>query len=404
MTATKPTMNERNTLRRYDLDWLRFLAILILLFFHSGMLFNTLGWHIKNNETSNTFNHWMIWLHYWRMPLLLFISGAGTYMALGKRSVKQFVGERFRRLFIPLLFGMFIIVPPQIYFEYIDRYNSFGEFYKTVFEFKPYPPGSLSWHHLWFVLYLLIYSLISIPLLKFLRSKSSDKLKAKALAITSSTFGLIVVPACILLFSQLILRPYYPKETHSLVNDWAYFTFYLIFFLLGMLCYSNQEIWNALGLKRKSLLVGMVLTLIPFYVIYFNFYGWYELPASASVIQFTFDATAIFLAWSTVLTVIAYGQHHLNKFHPWLTHINNGIYPFYILHQTAIIVIGYYVCQLEWSIPSKYWTVSMTTLVTCIAFYLIVIRPFDAMRFLFGVKPKENKYPTLQQLSRDKIK
>lgn len=55
----------------------------------------------------------------------------------------------------------------------------------------------------------------------------------------------------------------------------------------------------------------MVLTLIPFYLIYFNFYGLYELPVSASLIQFTFDATAIFLAWSTVLTVIGYGQHYL---------------------------------------------------------------------------------------------
>ncbi len=102
--------------RRYDLDWLRFIAILILLFFHTGMLFNNWGWHIKNSETSTAFRYWMIWLHEWRMPLLLFISGAGTYMALGKRTPKHFAIERVKKLFIPLVFGMFVVVPPQIYF------------------------------------------------------------------------------------------------------------------------------------------------------------------------------------------------------------------------------------------------------------------------------------------------
>src|SRR6201990_83730 len=111
--------------RRYDLDWLRLICIAILLFYHTGMWFNTWGWHVKNNELSRSFEFWMVWLHPWRMALLLFISGAGTYMALGKRTRKQFVGERFRRLFIPLLFGMFVVVPPQIYFEYIDKYPNY---------------------------------------------------------------------------------------------------------------------------------------------------------------------------------------------------------------------------------------------------------------------------------------
>ena len=101
-------LTTNNQPRRHDLDWLRLMAIVILLFFHTGMLFNQWGWHVKNSETSTTFQYWMIWSHYFRMPLLLFISGAGTYMALGKRTPKQFAGERFRRLLIPLVFGMFV--------------------------------------------------------------------------------------------------------------------------------------------------------------------------------------------------------------------------------------------------------------------------------------------------------
>ncbi|HEY9488784.1 MAG TPA: acyltransferase family protein [Chryseosolibacter sp.] len=75
----------KETDRRHDLDWLRLIAIIILLFYHAGMLFNPWNWHIKNADTSESFASWMVWLHYWRMPLLLFISGAGTFLALRKR-------------------------------------------------------------------------------------------------------------------------------------------------------------------------------------------------------------------------------------------------------------------------------------------------------------------------------
>jgi glucan biosynthesis protein C len=105
-------------------------------------------------------------------------------------------------------------------------------------------------------------------------------------------------------------------------------------------------------------------------------------------IETAFDVTAIFVSWFTVITVIAYGQHYLNRPHPWLSKINEGLYPFYILHQTVIIFIGYYICQLPWSITAKYLTVSFFTLISCVGFYITFIRPFNAMRILFGMKKK----------------
>ena len=119
--------------RRYDLDWLRIIAILLLLFYHARMTFNTWEWHIKNNETSKLFNYWMLPLHYIRMPLLLFISGAATYMALGKRTVKGFAGERFKRLIIPYVFGLVVLGPTMVYFEYMPQLNSYWDIYKYFF-------------------------------------------------------------------------------------------------------------------------------------------------------------------------------------------------------------------------------------------------------------------------------
>jgi len=373
--------------RRHDLDWLRLIAILILLFFHTGMWFNTWGWHVKNNETSPTFNYWMVWLHFWRMPLLLFISGAGTYMALSKRTPSQFVGERFKKLFIPLVFGMFVIVPPQIYYEYIKEYNGYWDFYKTVFDFKPYPKGSFSWHHLWFILYLLIYSLIALPFLKFLRSDKSKRFKERMFKVLSNSAGLLLVPSVFILITQIILRPMFDEETHDLVHDWAFFTYYFCFFIFGMLCYSYQSLWEAIGKNRKFLLIAAVSILIPFYGAFLNFHKWYELPCSEQTVETTFDVSAIFLSWFTVITVIAYAQHYLNKSHPWLKYFNEGLYPFYILHQTVIIAIGYYVCQWDWSIAAKFWTISLLTLISCVLLYF-VIRTNNVTRLLFGLKKK----------------
>ncbi len=374
--------------RRSDLDWLRLIAIVILLFFHTGMWFNTWWWHVKNSETSVSFNYWMVWLHFWRMPLLLFISGAGTYMALGKRTPRQFAGERFKRLFIPLLFGMFLVVPPQIYYEHIKEYGSYWDFYKTVFKFVPYPKGSFSWHHLWFVLYLLIYSLLALPFLVFLRSGRSARFKAWMQKLLAGTAGILLVPSIFIFFTQLVLRPYFPEETHDL-KDLGFFVYYGCFFLWGMVCYSIPALWDGIGASRKPMLLATTLLLIPFYVLYFHFRGIVHLPWSDDSVGTAFDIVGLVLSWFTVITVIAYGQHYLNKPHPWLKYINEGLYPFYILHQTVIIAIGYYVCQWDWGIAAKYWSISMLTLVSCVGFYLIVIRSNPVMRFLFGVKIKK---------------
>ncbi len=388
----QPTISEQpktsNQQRRHDLDWLRLIAIGILLFFHTGMWFNEWGWHVKNSETTTTFQYWMIWSHYFRMPLLLFISGAGTYMALGKRTPRQFAGERFRRLFIPLVFGIFVVVPPQIYYEHIKEYASYGEFYKTVFNFVPYPEGSFSWHHLWFILYLFVFSLLALPFLNFLRSARSTPFKNGAFKFLGSPAGISLIPSVFILLTQIILRPYFPEETHALVNDWAFFTFYFLFFVMGILCYSSPKLWEAIGTNRKYLLITMLGSLIPFYFCYFHFRDLIQLPWTIDTIETMFDVTSIFVSWFTVITIIAYGQHYLNKPHPWLTKISEGLYPFYILHQTVIIAIGYYICQLDWSIAAKYWTIAILTLISCTAFYMLLIRPFNVMRFLFGMKAK----------------
>src|SRR4030095_14461870 len=139
--------------RQAYLDWLRIMAIVGVLFFHSAMHYGAeREWHIKNNEPSHMLMECNFFLHQFRMPLLFFISGTVTYFMLQKRSSGSFIGLRFRRLLVPLIFGMLVIVPPQVYMERLTQgFNrSFADFYPSIFTTGSYPAGNMSWHHLWF--------------------------------------------------------------------------------------------------------------------------------------------------------------------------------------------------------------------------------------------------------------
>ena len=105
---------------RYEfLDCLRVIAIFVLLFFHTGMLFVGWGWHIENAEVIESLRLQMDLSHRLRMPLLFVIAGAGMWFALRRRSGQAFVGERTLRLLVPAVVGMFLIVPPQVFVERI---------------------------------------------------------------------------------------------------------------------------------------------------------------------------------------------------------------------------------------------------------------------------------------------
>lgn len=157
---------------RYDLDWLRVIAFGLLIFYHVGMFFVPWDWHIKNNTTLQSITLPMWFLNQWRLPLLFVISGMGAYFSLQRRTGKKFILERTIRLLIPFVFGMLFIIPPQVYIERLAN----NQFDGNYFQFWPnkafvgtYPEGNISWHHLWFILYLFLFSLALTPL--FLKIK-----------------------------------------------------------------------------------------------------------------------------------------------------------------------------------------------------------------------------------------
>lgn len=105
--------------RRHDVDWLRVLAVLLLIPFHAAIIYAPTGdVPIKSLQRTFYLVPFIAFVHTWHMPLLFFISGIGTWFALGFRTGGDYLKERFLRLVIPLFLGTALLRPIVGYFEY----------------------------------------------------------------------------------------------------------------------------------------------------------------------------------------------------------------------------------------------------------------------------------------------
>lgn len=366
-------MLETTSTGRYDfLDWLRVIAIALLLFFHTGMLFVGWGWHIVNAETID----WLEWpmdlAHRLRMPLLFVIAGAGLWYALRRRSARELVAERSLRLLLPLGIGMLVIVPPQIYFERLFRGQWSGSYWSFMFErvleFRPYPEGDLSWHHLWFILYLYIYALLLVLPVSWWRRRATRLRPGLWLYAFSLLLGL----------NEALLKPLFP-ETHNLVRDWYTFNHYLLLTAFGVLLASLDAGWEWLEQTRRAAL-GFAVSFTLFLLVAFDRQlVLSDTPADA------FVANVFTGSW--LLTMLGYGKRHLSLDSSLLRWARDASYPIYILHQTLMIAIAYFVIQEPWSPGAKYWVVLGGTSLACVALYEAIVRRFVVTRVMFGMKP-----------------
>lgn len=369
--------------RRYDLDWLRVLVFGLLIFYHVGMFFVPWGFHIKNNVTYRDLIWPMLLLNQWRLPILFVISGMGTYYALSKRNTQQFMGERLKRLLIPLVFGMLVVVPPQVYFERLAN----GEFAGGYFDFWPlqafkgiYPEGNLSWNHLWFLPYLLLYSFLLMPLFLYLRKHASGAFMQWARARAGHALGLylFIVP---LYFIEAFVEPFFPV-THALVDDWFTFVNFIVLFFYGfVLMMTKERFWQTVEENRKLFLFNGLIGFALLLGIWLGF-------EDSTPIHFTEALFKVFNFWSWILAIFGYGVRYLNHDSRFLRYSNEAVYPLYILHQTVTIAIGYYLIDLDWSFWTEASIMVVGTFGISVLLYELIIRRVRWLRPFFGLKQK----------------
>jgi glucans biosynthesis protein C len=371
--------------RQYFIDWIRVLAFAILIFYHSGMFFVPWGWHVKNNVIVESLTYPMLFFNQWRLSLLFFISGVGISFAFKSRSGWGFASERTQRLFIPIVFGMLVIVPPQIYFERTQAHQiaeTYAQFFSSVFEFIPYPKGNLSWNHLWFVVYLWVYSLIGIPIFLTFRTKLGQHFLAKfyQFILHPIRIYLMMIPFMILFWMWDKTSP----TTHNLFHDRLNFTNSFLLVILGFVLGQTPKFWEMTEKNRKEFLwTAIVFGILFFWVV--------EKGIGLSDEQY-FIAKGIITrlnAFSDILCICGFAKHYLNFTNKGLQYANQAVYPFYILHQTITVIIGFYIADLDWAWQIKLLILMAGTFFGAWGIYHFLIRPFSLMRLLFGMKSRE---------------
>jgi peptidoglycan/LPS O-acetylase OafA/YrhL len=383
--------------RIYALDWLRVIAFFLLMLYHTGMIFVGWDFHVQSPDLLNELAPLMIFLNQWRLPLLFAISGAGTMFALKNRTPGGFAKERTVRLFIPLVFGMFFIVPPQIYVEYVlagNQYSSYLAFQATVFQLESYPGGAFSWHHLWFVLYLFVISMLSLPLLFALRTqKGQTRLERWCTAIASRTIWLMA-PAAILtgIYWQLDLN--YP-ENHSLFEDPGALIRYATFFWLGLVFFGSQTIREKVREHRARLLITMAIA----FVCQRSLIAHRDAFDIATLYLIYFPLKGIY-AWGMILTLFGYAQQYLNFNHAFLRYTNEAVYPFYILHQSVMMVVFYWTLSIPMSPWLRFVIILVSMFLITWTIYEAFIRGSHILRPLFGMRIHTKAKSTRSSLNR----
>jgi glucans biosynthesis protein C len=343
-------------MRRYDIDWLRVIAIGLLLIYHVAIGFQSWGTMIGFIAAPKSWTAlWtpMAMLNVWRIPLLFFVSGMGVYFAIQQRTWKQLITERTMRIWLPFVFGMFAIVPLHIL---VWRY-----YYKMELLYI-FDPG-----HLWFLVNIFIYVLVLSPLLFYLKKNESGKVVQVIRIVFSSPLGLLMVVAAFIA-EAMIIKPI-PYELYAMT--WHGFFLGLLAFLFGF-CFvlSGDAFWRMLVRWRWFFLViGAGLFTLRTY--YFGM----QTPAYLIVIE----------SQTWIFSVLAFGHKYLNHTGKVLQYLSPAAYPVYILHMFFLFLGSALIFSLAIPVQLQFVLVLVFTLGGCLLSYEI-IRRVKLLRLLFGMK------------------
>jgi len=369
--------------REHGLDALRVFAFGLLIVYHSCMAYVSWPWLINDPSGGHALEPLLLGLNRWRLPLLFFVSGAAATLSLRRRSWLQFAHERAQRLFLPLGVGTFLICPPQTWVErrvhghaisYLDLYHSI---------LVPAPTGTMNWIHLWFVGYVLVFSIAGLPLLMLIRSTTGRRTIEAAAGVCVRWRPAIYLMALPSALVAGVLGPRWPT-TYDLVSDWANLCAGLVMFLWGFaLACSNTWLDLVTARRREFVMVGLSVAGL-----------FFSARASGLVERLSPGVQTAF--WSSVnsayaitwiLALVGYARVWFREPRAWLRAANRAVYPFYILHQTVTVVAAYLL--LSWSVTCwvKLPLVATATFLVSWGAYEIIKR-VRWMRPLFGLRSR----------------
>ena len=341
--------------RRYDIDWLRVIAIGLLIIYHIGIAFQPWGvfiGFIQSNKPLESLWIPMSILNIWRIPLLFFVSGMGVGFAIRKRNIRQPLAERTKRILLPLIFGIMFIVPVHI-FIWQKYYNQ--------------DPGySPAFGHLWFLGNIFVYVIFLSPLFFYLKRNSNGKVATGLKNLFSNPLGLMLIVVFFILEAILIRPEIYVTYAFT----WHGFVLGLLAFLFGFIgIFTGSSFWQNLDrFKYLSLMVAVSLFII-------------------RVLIFDLNSPRYFMAIESctwIFAIFAFARKYLNHPGKTLRYLSQAAYPVYILHMVFLYLGSYLFFRLDISTWLMFIALVVFTTVCCFAFYEL-IRRISFIRPFFGL-------------------
>ncbi|MBI1393554.1 MAG: acyltransferase family protein [Alphaproteobacteria bacterium] len=395
MTAITPghARSEPTDARRYDLDWLRVIAFAILIFYHVGMFYVSWDWHVKSVHAGPAAEWAMRLVSPWRLSLLFFISGVALRFVADRTRPARLAADRLSRLGLPILASVLFIVPPQSWLELVEK----GEFSGGLLAFWPsylnpasgYSIITPTYNHLWYVVYLMIYTVAlapAFPALSRWASGPGARLMAAAFAGRRGVVAALIAPALPHVIFRVALDPHFPT-THALVDDWANHAHSLTMFLTGYILAKDPSFWSAIARGRWAALglaIGFAAVLTP---VWSNWDALFGNDGSYAALAWPARIARVLYAWLAIAALLGLAQARLNRPGRALTYMTEAIFPWYILHQTLTVLAGYWLTRQGLGAGTEFALVALATIGGCAILHEVVIRRIGWLRPLFGLKP-----------------
>ncbi len=384
--------------RRHDLDWVRILAFALLVPYHVGMYYVSWDWHVKSPELVPALEPLMILSAPWRLSLLFLVSGVAT-ACLKAKLPAGFLRQRSWRLLLPLLFGMYVVVPPQAYLELVEKvpggyhagYLGFMGQYLQGGDIYCMAPGDCvdgpTWNHLWFVAYLWAYTVVAWAACRLLPQAWRDKAGGLVRRACSGQ-GILWWPMLWLIAARVLVYPHFPS-THDLFDDGYNHLQYGLAFALGYFLAAGDGGWEPLWRHRRRMLclaIGSYLLMLAGFAQFDDFEaipsGWQALLRSL------WGA----MEWSAIAAILGYARAWNPKDSPLLRYLTTAVFPFYILHQTVIVVLAHHLKPLHIAPAVEGPLLIVATFALCLLGYE-VIRRIGWLRPLFGLRREAKAMP-----------
>lgn len=428
MPAT-PAQSPAHTLptgRLYYLDWLRVIIIGLVFVGHTMMPFTGAPWLITSEQIAPLSGLVAAVGNQFAMPVMFLIAGASTFFSLRKRSPARFANERLLRLGLPYILFTLLLSPVQAYYSALDQGTYSGQFFPDFlphfFNLAGFGGRDLTFlgyygYHLWFLGFLLFFSLVAIPIISYLKRPNGQRLTDRLAGVAERRGGLLllILPLALLQMVTTWLWPGY--------QSWGNTTFWGGFFVMGYLFYSDPRFAAAIRRDRRIWMgVAVVTVLVLLLLALLGLLGVSRLLDAAQanpdaieqalaqpgdairkaglvlplLLGYVGVLTAYnFNAWALALLVLALGMSRLNFNHRSLQVTEPFSMPFYVFHHPFIVVFGYYIVRLQFGAIPEMLLLGLTAFIATVGVVAFVIAPWNPLRAVFAMrKPAPSRTPT----------